>query len=151
MRSMPIGAEPVKGGDAERRRKIAVAHPARQRCVLQREAHLSGAGPGVLEERRDARGLAVSWPVDVAGHGNRAVRVVRPPLHYALHDLRSIDSGRYAEVDTGARFGGHHIGSAAALHCANYDRDAGVVVGHSLEVEDLSRELTDGAAAILRA
>src|SRR5262249_25215236 len=73
MRATPVGAESVKGGNAERRREIAVADPARERRVLQREAHLGGARPGVLEQCRDARGLAVGRPVDVAGHDDRAV------------------------------------------------------------------------------
>jgi hypothetical protein len=49
MRATPVGAKAIEGGNAERRREIAVAYATRQWRVLQHEAHLGGADSGVLE------------------------------------------------------------------------------------------------------
>src|SRR5215469_2077105 len=101
MRATAVGTETVKGGDAERCRKIGIAHPAGEGRILQSEAHLGSAGPGMFEERCDARGLAIGRPVDAATHGNSAVRIVRSTQHDALYDLPGIDGGRYPEIDGG--------------------------------------------------
>src|SRR5262249_6358310 len=90
------------------------------------------------------------WPVDIAGHGNCAVRIVHPTLHYVLHDLPGIDGGRYSEIDGGARLGGEHTGSAAPLPPGDHAPASRAVIRYCLEVEDLPGELAHGAAAILR-
>ena len=125
------------------------SEPAAGRHVLEREADLGRERARMLEEPADGARFLVARPVEAARDLEDRVLVIglqrQHPRDRLVADLRV----RHAHVDLGRGMVGDHIGARAALDHADIDGDARGVIRHRLEIEDLARQLLDGAASVL--
>src|SRR3712207_3526909 len=149
MGASAVDAEAVEGRDPDSRRVVAVGTAANPRHVLKIEADLSSELAGVVEQAGGALRALIGRAIHSPGDGDAHVRIVRREIAERGRIRLPIRSRRYAEVDAQATMLGRDIDGRAAGDEPDGRRHATGVVGHALDVKDLTGRLPDRAAPVL--
>ena len=137
----------VESRQADRGGEVAV-RAAAGRALAEFQANRPGDGPGPSEEAGDLLGPLHRRPVEAAVDGQAGSRQVGAGLADRVLDHRGLFEGRGADIHAGRCAGRHHVRGRPAFDHADIHRDAGLVIGQGVEVEDLVGEFLDGADAL---